>query len=273
MTEEQILVEEGQDQDLGVEERARMMGWIPKEEFTGDPETWVDAETFVKQAEERMPLLKATLRKLEKKLSEQSRQMAAMQKDFQAFVEMSRKAQENAYLRALAELRSELKEAVEDRDSEKFEQLQRQYEQLLVQHPAFTGKQPQQEYFSQEVFDEWESQNPWYKTEPEMREYAQFVDAKLAVEMPWLNQKERLEEITRRTRKQFPSYFSPRPRRTVESVSGEKPTSRGKSYDDLPPEAKAVCDRLCRMKRHDGSPLMTREEYVKTYFESLGSER
>ena len=48
------------------ESEARESGWVPKEEFTGDPKTWVDAAEFVR----RGPLFK--------KIDTQSREIKAM---------------------------------------------------------------------------------------------------------------------------------------------------------------------------------------------------
>jgi hypothetical protein len=40
------------------ESEARQQGWMPQEEFKGDPDRWTDAETFVRRADEVLPILK-----------------------------------------------------------------------------------------------------------------------------------------------------------------------------------------------------------------------
>lgn len=47
-----------------VEQKARDLGWSPKEEFRGDPEKWITAEAYVERGESLMPILKANNRKL-----------------------------------------------------------------------------------------------------------------------------------------------------------------------------------------------------------------
>jgi hypothetical protein len=47
------------DQARDFDAEAREHGWRPKDEFPGDAAKWVDAETFMKRADEVMPLLKA----------------------------------------------------------------------------------------------------------------------------------------------------------------------------------------------------------------------
>lgn len=48
-----------------IENEARSMGWRPKEEFRGDTEKWVDAETFVDRGRHFVPILRANQKKLE----------------------------------------------------------------------------------------------------------------------------------------------------------------------------------------------------------------
>jgi hypothetical protein len=52
-----------------IAQRAKMMGHIPKEEFRGDPEKWVDADKYVERAENLMPILKSQLGKYENEIS------------------------------------------------------------------------------------------------------------------------------------------------------------------------------------------------------------
>jgi gas vesicle protein len=52
-----------------IDTEARSMGWRPKEEFRGDPDKWVDAETFVDRGRHFVPILRANQRKLEEQNS------------------------------------------------------------------------------------------------------------------------------------------------------------------------------------------------------------
>ena len=52
-----------------VEQRAVETGWRPLTEWTGAPDRWVDAETWVRRGEEMLPILKANNRKLEQELA------------------------------------------------------------------------------------------------------------------------------------------------------------------------------------------------------------
>src|ERR1700679_601352 len=61
-----------------VEVRAKGMGWQPKEQFRGDPEKWVPAETFVERGETFVPYLKANNRKLEDKLNHATSEIGSL---------------------------------------------------------------------------------------------------------------------------------------------------------------------------------------------------
>lgn len=275
---EEAVEQGGGQPEMSVEERAKLMGWMPKEEFPGDPSRWVDAETFVKRAEEQLPILKSTLSRMERRLAEQNARMVQMQADFQHFMELARKAQEKAYERALAELKERQRQAVDERDLEAFEEANRQYEEMLKKHPAVTGQDPMEseaairarlaavEAEKRAAFEEWVADNPWYGKDVEMTNYAWEVNNMLARTYPDMPVREALKEITRQVMERFKGKGGGRPKPVsgVEEPSGAAvaTTKKGKTYADLPPEAKEVCDRFVK------SRTMTREQYVKTFFEA-----
>lgn len=264
---------------LSIEERAKLMGWMPKEEFPGDPSRWLDAETFVKRAEEQLPILKSTLGRLERRLAEQNARMVQMQADFQHFMDLAKKAQERAYERALAELKERQRQAVDERDLEAFEEANRQYEEMLKKHPAVAGPDPVEaeaairarlaaiEAEKRAAFEEWVAENPWYGQDVEMTNFAWEVNNMLARTYPDMPVREALKEITRQVMQRFKGKGGgarSRPVSGVEEPGGAVTATarKGKTYADLPPEAKEVCDRFVR------SGIMTRDQYVKTFFEA-----
>ncbi|MCX8125832.1 MAG: hypothetical protein N3E40_01630 [Dehalococcoidia bacterium] len=281
------VVESG-DGAMTVEDRARLMGWMSKDEFPGDPSKWMDADTFVRRAEEQLPILRSTLNRLERRLLEQNARMSAMQADFQHFVELAKRAQEQAYERALAELKMRQRQAVEERDTEAFEEAQRQYDELLRKHPAVTGSAEEDlrvvqayqaaiEAEKRAAFEEWLAENPWFNQDIEMTDFAWKVDNVLTRSGRALSPREALNEITRQVALKFgqerlknfktanQASQQPKPVATAGvEAGGPSPGGgkRGKTYHDLPPEAKEVCDRLVRLGAID------KEQYVRTYFEA-----
>jgi hypothetical protein len=283
--------EERYETDLGdIEERARRMGWLPQEEFRGSADRWVDAETYVRNAETQLPLMKGTLSTMERKMAEQERllreqsaRIAAMQADFGEFVEFTRKSEERAYQRALKELQAKQRKAVEEQDLEAFDKASSELDEYIRQHPAITGKPREEkppasrepEWFSKEVLENWKANNPWYLENPEMAIYARQIDEWLGNTRPELAQRERLEEVTRKVKEKYPAYWANPKRGGPQPVEGAEHGGRpassraGKTYADLPPDAKAICDRFCGKdgKGKTGTiPGYTREDYVRDYF-------
>ena len=71
-----------------------------------------------------------------------------------------------------------------------------------------------------------------------------------------------IQEVTEEVRRRFPEKFgNPRREKPNRVEGGGTPSGRSgkKGYADLPPEAKAACDRFVKQG------LMTKEEYVKDF--------
>lgn len=287
-----------------IEERAARMGWSPEEEFRGDPRHWVDAKTFVERADNHLPIMKGTLSTMEKKMVAQEREIARQTKMLQEqldevaavkgtlkeFVEYSRKGEERAYQRALAELKAKQRQAVAEGDTDSFDRVSGDIDDLLKDHPALTGEKPAKladtvkstevkpadTWTDEEAQDEWLDQNEWYFEYPNMAAYAGRMDKKLAKAEPTLTHRERLAKIADAVKEKYPSYFSSTdvdegepaakasgPKRRPGGVEGGSgaPVKNGKrSYHDLPSDAKAACDRFVR-----DIPGYTKEEYLANY--------
>ena len=110
------------------------------------------------------------------------------------------------------------------------------------------------------AFDAFLADNPWFEDEPMMRGAALALAEQLHAE-GLTEPQAQLAEVARRIRAEFAHRFE-NPRRrlaaAVEGAPGARRTVRG-TYADLPPEAKAACDRFVKRA------LLTREQFVKDY--------
>ena len=95
MPEDQVLETEVQPEvvpppspDPQVIERARLQGWIPKEDFKGDEGRWIPADEFVKRADHMMPILKSVNKKLEGKLTEAEKRLQEIQGTMEKMVKV-----------------------------------------------------------------------------------------------------------------------------------------------------------------------------------------
>lgn len=288
-----------------IEIRAKRMGHVPLEEFRGNPDNWVDAETYVRRAEESLPILKGTLKTMEQKMAEQERAMKAqtetlqsLQSDMAEFVEFSKGAEQRAYNKALKDLKAAQMKAKDAGDLEAFAEATEQIDSLIAEHPAVTGKEKPkpvvpdepakpvgvQEQFQKwmasdpEAFDDWKGENTWYLEDPDMFAYAQQMDQFLINNKHLqsgfkMSRRDHLAEVTKLVKKKFPDFFGNSARRRgspVEGDSGGSPGSNGKhSYNELPADAKARCDKWTGKdgKGTSGTiPGLTREQYLKDYY-------
>lgn len=273
-----------------MEVRARRMGWVSDDEFKGSPEKWVDAETFVRRAEEEMPILRGTLRQMEGKMSSQEttiselrQKIESMRSDFAEFSEFAKGAEARSYERALADLKGQQQKAFNDQDEDAFKETTAKIDEHLRRHPAVEAEkrkkvQEQQssqqplEGYNAETEQRWAEENPWYFKVPKMAIYARQVDAWLAQTQPKQTYQERMKAISDNVRDEFPDYFGNARRERAASVEGGSPSlskSSGKrTYADLPDWAKVQCDKFAGTdgKGKGGSiPGFTREQYIQDF--------
>lgn len=248
-------VEDSTPETPEVEEQARAMGWAPKDDWRGPEEKWVDAQTFVDRGKDRIPILNERIR-------HQSQQINELKATMAEFAGHYSTVQKKAYERALKDLKAAQAEAVAEGDTAKFSAVDQQIEHLRMNPPSapnVTPPDPSQD----PVFQEWLSDNKWYQTDQELGMYAESVGNYIRQRNPSLVGGGFLSEVTKEVKKRFPERFGVknRPVPTVEGARGANPKpSKGKSYNDLPADAKSACDKFVKQG------LLTKENYVRDYF-------
>lgn len=133
------------------EAEAKEHGWSPKEDFKGDPNRWVDAEAFMKRADEMMPLLKATNARLK-------RDLESIRKDLKRATTHFEGAEKRAYDRAKADLEGKIESAVEAGDVVAARAAMKEMGELK---PADEPQQHTKEE-AQEALDEFREEHSWY---------------------------------------------------------------------------------------------------------------
>lgn len=248
-----------------VEAEAREFGWVPKEEFKGNPDEWRDADTFLSRGREINGFLRKDLEKISNKYERTKAELDEVRQTMEEFRKYHNETEARAYKRAIEELKREKIEAVNEGNGERVVAIEEQIETLkqaqdkpAVKAPEAQSTAPNTAYIS------WAKANLWYETDAELRAYADLVADEVQAEIPGIKGKEFLDEVTKRVKEDKPEKFS-NPARSNAAVSssadGRAPAGKPnrKSYDNLPPEAKAACDRFVKQK------LMTREQYVSEY--------
>lgn len=246
------------------EAKARRLGWVPQDEWSGPAEKWRDADTFIRKGEEIHGYLKADLDKLQNTLTQKDREIAEIRATMDEFRKFHNETESRAYKRAIDELKQLKVEAIEQGDGGKVVEIDEKLDQLKeAQKTPKVESVKQAERVNQEYLD-WLPDNKWYTQDPELQEMADDIGELVKKSNPNLIGKGFLEEVTKRVKRLAPEKFE-NPNRSASTVSsssdGRQPPTgkKKKSYENLPQEAKQACDRFVKQK------LMTREQYVNEF--------
>ena len=251
--------EEAGGPDESIKADARQMGWVPKEEFRGNPNDWVDADAFVQRGREIMPILRKNNERLLDKVKQLEQDMLESRNtlgDFRKYHEQALDQQRKA---ALTQLKAARKEAISNSDGEAFDQIEeyiREVEETKVVHAPAPRVAPDPK------IEAWFEKNPWYKDDIALQDVANEVAERLTRGRPDLKGVEFLESVKAIVQERMPAKFKNPARNSPAAVEGSTPRAprSGKSYNDLPSDVKAMCDRFVR-----DIPGFTREQFVKDY--------
>lgn len=271
------------------ETQAKQLGWVPKEQFRGDPEKWVDAETFVRRGEEIMPILKhnnsrlqAEVEALRGQLTEAQETIKASTEAIEALREYQTEATQLAVERAKKDLRAQIASAREagnvEEELELTEQLQevRNAEKEVKNAPkvmpkptaASTGTPtPHPEWVA------WQKDNPWFGTD--RRRTALMVAEAEELRADPVNRGLVGRAFFDKAAENVDAILNPRASHSkVEDGQGSATPPAGrpgkKGYNDLPQEAKDMCERQADKLVGKGRAFKDKAEwqahYAKEYF-------
>lgn len=252
---ENKTADKGAEGDLGtVEAQARRMGWAPKEEFRGAPEKWTDADTFVKNGMESLPILRERNRTLQRTVDDLS-------KTASEFKKTSDTAFERAYAKAKRDLEAEIEEKAKAGDGAGAKASAKELAELEVEKKERAAADK-----SDPVFDSWAAENQWY-TDPELKVEAEGEALKLRKRGEKSEGLVFLDKVKEKVKERFPEKFG-NPRRQNGSgvertaAGGDETSSRGKKgWESLPAEAKASGERYIKQKL-----FKNKDEYATSYW-------
>jgi hypothetical protein len=252
MADEEVKQEE-------MEARAKLQGWVPEDQYTGEAGSWKSAEDFLAFGEQIQPILRECLRSSETKLVEMTNKINELTEVIANFSEYHKKTEERSYKKALRDLKALKEEAVEEADKNKVKEIDDEIDGLKESQQEVGTVKPKGDPIIGPEFIEWQSKNDWYGKDMELSVYADqvapFIDKSLKGAAFFKAVKDKVEE-------KYPEKFG-NPNRekpgSVEAGSGGGGGQGKKSYSDLPADAKKACDQFVK----DG--LLTKEQYIKEY--------
>ena len=282
--------------DEEIVQKAREMGWRPLEQFKGDPDKWVDAEEYVSRGEHVLPIIRADRDRLRGELLTRDEKIGTLGKQLeatQAIVKGLEKNFTDSLNRQLAEqrkqLKADLKDAVEDRDTDRELEIRDQLNDLTEAEKEAKQKQeenkkkletqttPTQTSTDPNLspeFNEWKKENPWFGgSSAEDRKRTKAV-IRAAEDLRDDGDTSQGREFFEKAVAAVDSQESPQ-RRNVDKVDGgnTRSNSRGggaNTFASLPAEAKQAC--LDDMENFVGEGKLCKDEaawkayYAKTYY-------
>jgi hypothetical protein len=276
------------------EQKARQLGWVPQDEWQGDPEKWRPASDFLTRGEEIMPLLKANNRRLHQQVSAQSQEMAALRRALEEQQEILRALQEsNAEISTqrkeaeveslttqIAEAREANNVALEAKLQAKLTNLTRELEEP-EEEPVKKPRAPDPQAFRQEQWwQDWIAENPWYEEDENRTIFADALSARMRQDPAnrGLTGKAFLDKMAAEVEKRFPSARGTGGSARVEAGGGRgaggNNGGNGHSYADLPAAAKAACDKYAKkLVGTKPGQFKTEKEYRENYARKFFGER
>lgn len=238
-----------QDDGPSAEDRAMAMGWTPKAQFKGDPERWVDAETFIKRGEEFLPFLKANNKRLEQALERANR-------DIKMLSEHHSKTAQREYQRAMNDIQARLDDAAANGD---VQGVRDATDELVELSKEVAPAKPAKDDETDQIFEDWKAENPWYGKDTAMTAAANAIGNELF--NAGITGKAQATEVTKRIKAEFPHKFENPNRRSAAAVEGggASRAKASKTRSDLPADARAFMDRMVKQG------LMTEAQYLKEY--------
>lgn len=231
------------------EVEARAAGWVPKDEYNGDENKWVDADEFVR----RGPLFE--------KINSTSRELKEVRKALDQLRVHHASVKEIAYKEALADLKAQKKDAFVEGDPDKIIEIDEKIDAVREEQRKFN--QTRAAEVTQEAtadihpeFQAWSNRNPWYATSKPMKAYADQLGIELRA--TGMAPSEILKKVEAEVKKEFPQKFQ-NPNRdkpgAVEGV-GKGGGKRNNGADALTDFERGVMERFVRQG------VMTREQYI-----------
>lgn len=227
-----------------VEEKAAEQGWVPQDQWEGDPEQWRPAKEFLDRGE------------LFKKIEDQNRTIKEFKRALEDLKGHHAKTREVEYRRALDTLKAQKMQALEEGDAQSVIKIDDQIDLVKdeqrrlaaqAQEPAVPELNPE--------FVEWIDRNKWYERDENMKIFADALGQKLAA--AGRGPSAVLAEVERQIREEFPHKFKNPNRDKPGSVEGSA-TKGGKGSDSftLTDDERRVMQRFVR------TGVMTEKEYI-----------
>ena len=269
--EAQVPDQEPAQTDPAVETEARAMGWLPQDEYKGDPEKWRPADEFVSRGKQILPLVQENLKRATSKITK-------LESDFKQQLDAQRRVTQVALQRQreqiIADFEARKRQAIEVGDVESYDHLNNAQWQEVGRFDQAVRDQHQQEQRRTQrppEFDEamsgFSARNPWYGKDPVLTNLANLWNKQNGDANPNLTFEANLKATEEFIAQKFPEAFPTRQQRPspVEGSGSRGGLAgsgrRGKGWGDIPSADQAQAEQFVK----DGL-FKSKDEYAKVYW-------
>lgn len=230
------------------EEQARHQGWVPEDEWEGDPDAWRPAREFVERGE------------LFSKISGQGTELKELRKALTYLVDHHKKVKETEFDRALQHLKNMKKEALTDGDPDKVVEVDEAISELKEQKKQAAEEQITAKEVSNaptQTFLSWVKDNKWYIQDPDMKQAADEIGLGYYQRNPGSKEIDTYNYVLGRIKKMFPEKFEKKNFPKVDGGTNSGSVNRKSEKYPLTEEERKTMQTFVR------SGVMTEAEYIR----------
>ena len=239
---------------------------VPEDELVNDPDEISDEDVLESDPnEERFAKFEERFEEISNKYEERIAQLEAQ---LAGYSEKDTNAAILNFDSDIARLKAERKEALSIGDMDAFDEIEDKLDKVKEDKAKFISENKQKQQTKPaplpKEFVSWQKKNTWFGSDQEMTAVAMAYGQLAEKQNPNKSPAELLAIVEKKIKAKFPAYFKTPAVLNKTSNSGSRTTvtSGGKSYSDLPRDAKIACDEMVAEGR-----FKNRNEYVKMYFE------
>lgn len=244
---------------------AKKMGWVEQEKFRGNADHWVDADEFVERGKTVLPILSATNKRLKEdlltansKIDTLGQQLSSATTAIDRLEKHWSEANKRAVETAKSNLKSELKDARENGDTDAEDRILGKLEEIRESERE-AAKAPEQKVPAKKdttddpnpmtpAMKQWMKDNDWFGPDKKKtKEYNRLAED-LREEGETATDSEFFEILDREYAKRYGEQEEeeeeePTPRRPSKAESGShgQGNRSGKGFSSLPKEARDAC--------------------------------
>jgi len=272
------------------EKEARAMGWLPKEEFKGDAAHWVEAPAFVEKGRQILPIMQKNNERLlgqvgnlNAKLDGLAGALKAAQTTIEALEASHADDVKEQVEQARKDLKAELTVASRDGDHEAVAEITDKLTQLTTANRDAGGEETAEEKAARErtaarpqidpAIQAWFQKNQDFVSNPRKVALAGVIQQELRAAGETATGPAFLDLVAEKVE----AEIGGRPSGTTKVSAGNGGANRGtagsvsgKTYADLPADAKAACDKFAAKvvgpNRKHKDVASWRASYTEQYF-------